>query len=174
MNRLLRIGSMFLDHFIMSFIIGIPMMFITALSRLSSAYQPFERTPIEVVAFWIGIFIYFNKDFVKGRSIAKRICGLVVIDIKTDKPASSLQCFIRNMTVPLWPLEFLVSLFSPRRRIGDLIANTRLEKVEQSTFKYTIADLKSLPLTNGYILIIILGVAYCYGLKMLMDYMLVS
>ena len=44
--------------------------------------------------------------------------------MKTDTVASSLKCLIRNITIILWPIEVIVVLVSPSRRIGDFIAGT--------------------------------------------------
>ena len=69
------------------------------------------------------------------RSLSKRLMGLVIIDNKTDKGASSLKCFIRNLTIPFWPIEVILSLINPSRRLGDYIANTRIETTEDKGFK---------------------------------------
>lgn len=71
--------------------------------------------------------IYFNKDIFSGRSVAKRILKLQVISVKTDKPASPVQCILRNLTIIIWPVEVIVTMVNPTRRLGDLIANTRVD-----------------------------------------------
>ena len=52
---------------------------------------------------------------------------LLVVDIKTGKVASALKCFVRNLTIAIWPIEAIVVLISPSRRIGDYLAGTRVE-----------------------------------------------
>jgi hypothetical protein len=74
----------------------------------------------------IAFSLYFNKDVYSGRSIAKRLLKLQVVDIKTDMPANPIKCLIRNLTLVIWPIEVIVALINNERRIGDFIAGTRL------------------------------------------------
>jgi uncharacterized RDD family membrane protein YckC len=132
MNKLTfgtRFGSMILDHFIMTMII----MVIVAPGMIYDMLQSFENSSGEPKLFFGNIYlsvfafsIYFNKDIFGGRSPAKRILKLQVIDIKTNRPASPLKCLARNATIILWPIEVIVALFNRERRIGDLIAGTKL------------------------------------------------
>jgi uncharacterized RDD family membrane protein YckC len=87
---------------------------------------------------WIGIipfscitFLILNKDFYKAKSIAKRHFGYQIVDLKTNKPANELQCVIRNSTMIIWPVEVIASMFSSKRRLGDLIAGTKLIDVDK-------------------------------------------
>src|SRR5688572_23595040 len=90
----LRLGSMLLDHIIMCFIIVPPLMILSLIFKSS---DPFVTSPIETVASFFVILIYFNKDLLNGRSPAKRISGLQIIDKKTGQPANELKCFLRNI-----------------------------------------------------------------------------
>ena len=157
-----RLGSMLVDHLIMCLIIVPPLVILKEL-------EPFRYPVIKTVLFWIGILIYLNKDFVFGRSIAKRVFGLVVTDNKTNKPASSLKCFIRNLTIPLWPLEVLISLFAPKRRLGDLMANTRLERTDKAPWNSIIRDFKLIKTNMGMIQILFIGIIYSVGLNFLLE-----
>lgn len=76
----------------------------------------------------IGFALYFCKDCLSGRSIAKRLLGQQVINYKTGEIANPLRCFVRNFFCILWPLEIFVVLFSPSRRIGDFVAGTAVVK----------------------------------------------
>jgi len=90
---------------------------------------------------YLSIFafsLYFNKDAINGRCIGKRAFNFQVIDIKTNAPASSLKCLIRNITVILWPIEVIVSMINTSRRLGDLIAGTRLSSYEPTTEKHSL------------------------------------
>lgn len=78
------------------------------------------------LSIFIMSFITFNKDIYKGQSIIKIYFYLQVVDFKTKKTASPLQCFIRNITFIIYPIEAIILLFSPTRRIGDLIARTEV------------------------------------------------
>lgn len=74
----------------------------------------------------IAFSLYFNKDIFLGRSIAKRIFKFQIVDAKTNLPANPLRCFVRNITVIAWPIEFIISLINNQRRVGDFIAGTKL------------------------------------------------
>ncbi len=58
--------------------------------------------------------------------MAKRHFGYQIVDVKTNSPASELQCVIRNSTMIIWPVEIIVSMFNSKRRLGDFIARTKL------------------------------------------------
>jgi len=161
----LRLGTMFLDHFIMCFIIVPPLIVMSLIVKS----ETFETKPIETFAFYVMMLVYLNKDFVNGRSISKRIIGLRVVDRKTGEPASDFKCFIRNMTIPIWPLEVFVSLFSPTRRLGDLIANTKLETSEKEQATTILQDLKKKKITKTTIWTLFVGIIYIGGLWYLMD-----
>ena len=72
------------------------------------------------------LIVYSFRDMVKGQSIGKRILGIGVRDISdnfTVPPVSRL--FLRQIFSFIWPVEFLVLVFSDEhRKIGDKIAGT--------------------------------------------------
>ncbi|MCF6222791.1 MAG: hypothetical protein L3J34_03580 [Flavobacteriaceae bacterium] len=104
----------------------------------------------------------------KAKSPAKRILGYQVIDRKTEKPASELQCFIRNLTIAVaWPLEVVVGYVNPERRIGDFIANTKVVVSEKEKLKTLWTDLKNKKLKLNLIGILIIGGIYFYGLSLI-------
>ena len=126
-----RIGSMLLDHIVMTFIAMIfflPIMvsgFTTAFQVNHEQSSPdFFGATIYIVL--IGFAIYFCKDSFNGRSIAKRALKLQVIENKTGKVASPIKCFVRNIFIIIWPIEVVVTLINPSRRIGDLVAGTKV------------------------------------------------
>ena len=41
-----------------------------------------------------------------------------------------MKCFIRNLTIPIWPIEIIFVLINPKRRLGDFIAATRIDYVD--------------------------------------------
>lgn len=128
-----RIGSMLLDHFIMSFILTIlvvPFSFIGLSETLSEeSTQTAFNADLFLYALVLGLSLYLNKDAIKGKSLAKRILKQEVIDIKTGEIASPIKCFVRNILIILWPIEVIVVLASPSRRIGDLIAGTKVVNI---------------------------------------------
>lgn len=121
-----------------------------------------------MVLMFFPFFIYLNKDFLNGRSPAKRILGYQVLDRKTEEPASELQCFIRNLTICLiWPIEVIVGLISPERRIGDFLANTKVIVAEKKKIKSIWSELRNVRFKPSYIGIVIVGVIYFYGLSLI-------
>ena len=119
-----RLGSMLLDHIIMCLvgaIIGIPVFI------LAFIFKKYLNLDVTFIAGILVFIIYFCKDILNGKSPAKRLIGLQVIGLKTRQPASKIQTIIRNITLPFWPIEVFYTLFSKNRRIGDLIAGTKVE-----------------------------------------------
>ncbi|QHI36042.1 hypothetical protein IMCC3317_13950 [Kordia antarctica] len=168
-SRINRVLSMLLDHFIMTFVIVPPMIFLMIL-KTNGILEIGDGT--FSVIFFFMMFIYLNKDFFNAKSPAKRILGFQVINRKTEKPASELQCFVRNLTIAVaWPLEVIVGLINPKRRIGDLLANTKVVVSEKEKVKSIWTDLKRKTLKLNLIGILIIGVIYFYGLSLLMPNM---
>jgi len=157
LSKRLRLASMLLDHFIICFIF-IPLLFV--ISLIFKSDNQFETSPIDSLGFYLMILVYFNKDIISGRSVAKRILGLRIIDRKTELPANELKCLLRNITIPLWPLEVLISLISPTRRLGDMIANTRLEKIEKEQSASILHDIKETKITGFTLTALLLGGFY--------------
>jgi uncharacterized RDD family membrane protein YckC len=166
----LRLASMLLDHAIMCLVIVPPLIILTAIWRFDS---PFERHLIENIAFFLMVFVYLNKDFLKGRSLAKRILGLAVKDIRTGEPANEFQCFLRNITIPVcWPLEVLISLFPGRRKLGDFIARTKVDFIEQEIEKSFLEDLKTFRPRTTTLIAVLFGLIYVGVLWYFMDNLL--
>ena len=161
--RFHRISTMLLDHFIMC-VLTIP---IAVLFGVILEKYEFQLNDGMILYVWIlTIFIYYNKDFFNAKSPAKRIMGYQVVDKKTEKPATELQCFVRNFTICVaWPIEVIVGFFNPERRIGDYLANTKVILSEKEKLKTIWSDLKKTKLKLNYIGIIIIGIVYFYGLS---------
>jgi len=164
--RFHRISSMLLDHILMCIIV-VPLSILIFVIVLN-----FENNLNK----WIGIglmflpfFIYLNKDFFNAKSPAKRILGYQVIDRKTKKPASELQCFIRNLTICIiWPIEVIVGLINSERRIGDFFVNTKVIQAEKEKLTTIWSELKKTQLKPSYLIIIVIGLVYFYGLSQIM------
>ena len=127
-----RLGSMILDHFIMTFVSMILGVIIAGIILLIIYFSGGVETiddifPLAIVMMSLTIYpVYFNKDVIGGKSPAKRILGLIVVNNKTNEIASPTRTVIRNSTLFFWPIEGLFVLFSPDRRLGDYIAGTRV------------------------------------------------
>jgi uncharacterized RDD family membrane protein YckC len=72
------------------------------------------------------------KDLFGGRSFGKRFFRLAVRDANNlnNTPTKS-RLFIRNITLLIWPLEFIYYLIN-NKRIGDLIAKTQVIRIGQN------------------------------------------
>ena len=163
--RFNRISSMLLDHFIMSFM-TVPLVFLTFIIVYQFEHSLEGKTGIEL--FSIAMFFYINKDFVKAKSPAKRILGYQILNSKTDKPANEFQCFIRNLTLIAWPVELIVGFINPERRIGDFLANTKVVKSKKENLKSIWNDIKKIEFKISFLLIIMIGILYFYGLNLIL------
>jgi len=121
-----RLKSMYLDllyilviFFPWIIIISLPFFFLPGKFELLS----FSISFFEGV---IVILTVLNKDICNGRSIAKRVLGYQIINIKTNDAASDFKCMLRNITFIIFPVEVILALLKNKRRIGDLIAGTKL------------------------------------------------
>lgn len=127
-----RLGAMFLDHVFMT-IIAMVFFLPTMISGFSDAFRVsheqtnfnFMEGPMKYIGMF-GFALYFCKDIINGRSIAKRILKLQVVDNKTGQVATPLQCFVRNIFCVLWIIEVIVAMTNTSRRLGDRVAGTKL------------------------------------------------
>ncbi len=97
-----------------------------------------------IVPWLIMMFILLNKDIANGMSAGKRTFGYRIVDYKTKGDVSKIQCMMRNVTMMIWPLEVIMILISPNRRIGDLIAKTEVVKSETKPIETLLEDLNSI------------------------------
>ncbi len=102
--------------------------------------------------YFLTIILFISKDIFKGNSLSKISHGIQVVDFKTEGSASKLQTVFRNSTLLLlFPLELIIGFISPKRRIGDYIAGTKLKSIEKrsalnriKTFQFSEIDKQSL------------------------------
>jgi uncharacterized RDD family membrane protein YckC len=120
----IRLASITIDHAIMLFIC-----FLTAIPSLFlvEGLSPFFSQGYDYMAF-AGPTAYFCKDIFGGRSPGKRILRLQVVCNQERQVVTPEQSIIRNVFCIIWPVELIVSMCNPHRRIGDHIAGTRLTK----------------------------------------------
>jgi uncharacterized RDD family membrane protein YckC len=125
-----RLISMFLDHVFMTIvamIFFIPSIVSMVASSMNESHDPVDANAFRFLPFaLIGFGLYFCKDCFRGRSLAKRITKLQVVDHSTGQEASPLRCLVRNLFIMFWLIEVVVTLFSPGRRLGDFVAGTRV------------------------------------------------
>lgn len=127
-----RLRSIYLD---LSFIIGLffpfsVILFLPLFIQFAVQKTITNLSEIFITLIIIGTsFLYLillNKDFYNGKSIGKRYFGYQVFDFHTNIPASEIKCMLRNITFIIWPIEIIVSFFNPSRRLGDMIAGTKV------------------------------------------------
>lgn len=153
-----RIGAMLLDHIVMCFIIAImamPVMSIDFNKSLNNTLDPSGGIDWTLMVMIFGMSLYFNKDIIQGKSLAKRALKQEVINNKTREVASPIKCLIRNITIVLWPIEVIAVLINPSRRIGDFIAGTKIIKISDVRNSKPKVNLKqvSVSLFLGFLLL---------------------
>ncbi len=127
-----RLGTMLLDHLFMTIIAMVfflPTMISGFLDAFKISHEQTDFNFMEGPMKYFGMFgfaLYFCKDIISGRSIAKRILKLQVVDNKTGQVATPLQCFVRNIFCVLWIIEVIVAMTNTSRRLGDRVAGTKL------------------------------------------------
>lgn len=88
----LRLVSMFIDHLVMTIlmvIIVLPGFVVSFFDAFDLDHEPYSSgIGILFFLFILGFAVYFNKDIFNGRSPAKRMLKMQVIDIKTGQAAS--------------------------------------------------------------------------------------
>lgn len=130
-----RIGIVYLEFMNLISIIFLPilLLFIPGIFLKAS-----EGANQEISGVFFGLLMsllsltILNKDFWGGQSIVNRLYGYKVVQAKNELPAGKIRCFIRNLTFVCWPIEIIPLLVFPKRRIGDLIAGTKLVETEKS------------------------------------------
>jgi uncharacterized RDD family membrane protein YckC len=128
----IRILSMFLDHVFMCVILVTPVVLFMLLTDFGNPSSP-DGLGGGLQIIMLGLmFIYFLKDSFQGRSLAKRLLKLQVVDNKLNTTATFGQCLARNILIIIWPVEVLVTLFSPQRRLGDFLAGTKVVTIDEA------------------------------------------
>lgn len=79
-----------------------------------------------ILAMLFCVIAYMGKDAVNGRSLGKRIVGIMVRDFSDHNIVPPIgRLFKRNLPVFFWPFEFLgISNDPNKQRSGDKKANT--------------------------------------------------
>ncbi|MBF0695388.1 MAG: RDD family protein [Flavobacterium sp.] len=128
----IRLIAMLLDYVIITFgvaivgiiFIGVGVIIFDNLNLPSSVDLLF--TVLSIIFMICLCSIYLNKDAIKGKSLAKRIFGLIIVNDKTGDIAKPIETCLRNVTLLFWPIEVIFIIISPQRRIGDYIAGTKV------------------------------------------------
>lgn len=89
--------------------------------------KPLYALIFALVVLSFPVIFVFRDVILKGKSIAKRIFKLRVIDIETNELPSNQKLIIRNLFFFLYPVEF-VMLLATNRSLGDMATNTAITK----------------------------------------------
>jgi len=124
-SRKRRIVAYLIDHVIISFLIVS-----TIFGFLGADF--FEKSdaskfvPTILFGMLFGFFLYFSKDATKGISPGKWVMGIMVRDQNDYNSTPSFRrLFLRNITLVIWPVEFIVLATSDKKlRLGDNLAKT--------------------------------------------------
>jgi len=113
---------------------------------------------ISLVPYTLMMIALFNKDFFGGQSVVHRQLGYKVLDVKTNETATKIQCFVRNLIGPVWPIEVILILVNPKRRLGDIVAGTMLVDVPASNPELILTEIKVSKFDRQTILTLLLSV----------------
>lgn len=164
-NAGIRLAAMILDHIIMTMICML--FFIPSMIKEFSGAFTISHAQKNIGGgfsgplFYIALFgfaLYFCKDCINGRSIAKRILKLQVVNNTTGQVASPVKCFVRNIFCIIWPVEVIVTLINPGRRTGDQVAGTKVVFFNPASVEQPKVDIKKLlvPLVLAFGLLLLL------------------
>lgn len=132
--------------FTMSVFFPVALIFFIPQIVFDTAYSPMKQlSPLLLLAFVPFLVICFallNKDYYRAKSVAKRIYGYSVLDIRTNQIASRSKCAIRNITAFIWPVEVLMLLVNPERRLGDFLAGTTVKNDNVEAPELILNDIK--------------------------------
>lgn len=112
----LKLESWAID-FLVVFIFSIPLVLV---------YFIFEHLYYAVFMISFIYCIVICKDLIYGQSFGKYKYKLLIVDMNGNTP-SLFKLIIRNIIfILIWPLEIIINMIHPERRLGDLICGTQL------------------------------------------------
>ncbi len=109
--------------------------------------------------------LFFCKDIInEGQSIGKRIVGLRIInDNKSNnkgKRVSNRNLILRNIFIFIWPLELLMIIINPEKRMADFKLKTKIIPCKTKNKLPIFSNVKQYLLTFVGVFIITLGIFY--------------
>lgn len=129
--KLKRILAIFIDWNLS----GIPALLYSLIVLLLVEYFPQASVfimlfaPVFVFSFPL-IFVYRDVIF-KGRSLAKRLFKLEIVDLETNNLPSKSSLVSRNLFFFILPVEIILIIIK-NRTLGDMITNTIITKHQSS------------------------------------------
>jgi len=133
-SRKRRIVAFLIDHFVMAFLM-VTMVFIVH-PNFMNEMSKMGTTMLPIMIF--GFILYFAKDSIKGVSVGKWIMGIMVRDENNQNEIPSFgRLFLRNLFIPIFPIEFIVLAASKqKKRLGDIVAKTVVVKNSNKPAKF--------------------------------------
>jgi len=131
-----RFAAMFIDYMIVFIGLGFVAVLSLVVLDLNSSILETDFSMAETITKWAIIIlfaIWTAKDVFGGRSLAKRAVKLQLLKHKTEDVADPFLTLLRNLFSFAWPVEFVWALVNPERRLGDLVAGTKLISYKDST-----------------------------------------
>ncbi|MEO5599906.1 MAG: RDD family protein [Cyclobacteriaceae bacterium] len=124
-SRKRRIAAIFIDHFVMTFLM-VSIAFLIMGPNFMDEKNHDNMTTIMLLVMIPGFFVYFAKDSINGISAGRWIMGIMVRnEIDYNTTPSFWKMFIRNVFIIIWPIEFIVLAASnDKKRIGDKVTKT--------------------------------------------------
>ncbi len=113
--------------------------------------------------------ITMNKDFLNGKSIGKRLFGIQVQNL-TGQKANEWKSSLRNF-LPILPFDFVFTVISPKQRIGDRIAGTKIRIEVERDLKTIGSELKNYTISKELVFGLLFGIINVYGLLWLYGYL---
>ncbi|GAA0182115.1 hypothetical protein SH2C18_45480 [Clostridium sediminicola] len=133
-KRTASIGERMISFLIDHIIITVLFMVIVFNAIISSTNESDIISMITLLILLFSPIIYGMKDFLDGRSIGKRVFSIGVRSVDNPKKVpQKWRLLVRNLTIIIWPIEFLVIAFSSQGlRLGDMLAKTIVVKLEKT------------------------------------------
>lgn len=133
-----RLGSMILDHFIMTMIamiFAVPGMVVNFAKAFEVTHEQNQVNFFGKFMFLsiLGFALYLCKDSINGRSVGKLVTKMQVVNNATGEVASPFRCLIRNIFCIIWPIEVIFVVINPERRLGDIVAGTKVALFDPET-----------------------------------------
>lgn len=116
------------------FVFYIPILVIANLSKAVDG-SVLMAAPMYLALTLSMLYWLFADSLPNGQSFGKKVFGIAVVNIKSDRNCSILESFIRNFVLIFaFPFSMIleclfVLLDSDRRRIGDKLAGTIVIRV---------------------------------------------
>ncbi|RKS42522.1 putative RDD family membrane protein YckC [Gillisia mitskevichiae] len=134
-SRKRRLVALIIDYYVITFLL-VSIIFLLLGPNFIEREDDFPFL-LAIISIPLGLILYFGKDSVNGISFGKWIMGIVVRKESSSVESPSLiNLFVRNITLLIWPLEFIVIVFNKnKQRHGDKIAKTIVYKNPNKTKK---------------------------------------